>query len=818
MPQRTKTNRDLIANSNNIYPPYHDFDANGYPTALYWANNHEGALDHRYRVTLASTKTRADDETIDIVESHREYYISEMIHAVYNMEDVQDNSTFRGRTMMDRTHPDHHSPYDVEATCRYLFIVIIDRCNEGYRGLASHNRLLAPKPDPQDVEGDCQQRINNVIRALRDWKSICREVLLEDSKVNQLANAPASLWKDKRLQQGNNKQKKASLQKDREAAHAKKGKKRRGNGDLPPITRTTQIRVNGKIEGQDSDEDEAEEIENGEESQADGGVPAVQGPPTLSAPSQPIRANNGHGGFGGRQNLFGSGRYMLRGNRAPTVPNALPTAPQQQQQQQQPKQAPSTPMQTHRLPRGPSFGQRLPVGAGVVQNNVAQGSNIGLNPHMGQNPNVARTYNQAQHHSQGQMNIGQQGNPTDNYPMQRPAQGYIAPPGYTLAGNLQNGIPPGTFFQPTPNGPIAYFPTSVLHRNATLPTFQANGLISQVAPQNSYINGGYTAEAGAAQARAIERIRLRGLSAPVVPSVPNVPANFTQTPLPFPALTPVPQPAQLTQPALHPSEERGYYPEDHEVDDLQDLLNQPLIPGSDDELPDVNSFPGPRSADDVFWDGPSVPAPVPQEVVPAPGEDDAVGDPVLEIALQGVESGVGGPLSMRPVQQTPQQIHQEICQQPAPPSGAPSPDHAFDPQLFPKFLQALKDQRYRTGQPQPSEAEAMAMFDDRLRLWQQQKEQGGNQPVQQRPAAVNVIPVSEPTAQQQVPQVATPTQVPAQVQASASNTNEVHPHPTNEAYKAAKRGRSASMDAQGLPPASRRKLNEGQDMDQGGIQ
>ena len=222
----------------------YSFDAQGLPTQLAWVGDLNGALDHRHCVTLGPKVPPARDATINHVKSRQEQYIREMIQAVFNMDGIHDNPTFGGRKMFIHGHKSQVSGYDVEAACRALFAAIISRCEFGYRGSAHANRLLNQGKNFEHVDrdGNCQTRIDNIIKALKEWKSICKEIVLTDSKIYNLANAPASVWQDKMEQKINNETKKKTTQKERvAAATATKGAgvtaEAIAKGPLPPVAR-----------------------------------------------------------------------------------------------------------------------------------------------------------------------------------------------------------------------------------------------------------------------------------------------------------------------------------------------------------------------------------------------------------------------------------------------------------------------------------------------------------------------------------------------------------------------------------------------------
>lgn len=180
----------------DVTAPY-DFNSHGGPTQLAWTNDLAGATAYRSRVTRLPKQLRASDATIARVKARQENYIYQMVRAMFKIDTTKDNHTFEGISWFTHGHENVVSACDVEAACRVLFKAIIDRCEIGCCGLEREDRLSKRYPAKVDLDGTCEARINNVVLALREWKSVCKDVLTSNSKIEQLANAPASLAKDK---------------------------------------------------------------------------------------------------------------------------------------------------------------------------------------------------------------------------------------------------------------------------------------------------------------------------------------------------------------------------------------------------------------------------------------------------------------------------------------------------------------------------------------------------------------------------------------------------------------------------------------------
>ncbi|KAH8728562.1 hypothetical protein GQ44DRAFT_724035 [Phaeosphaeriaceae sp. PMI808] len=205
------------------------FDENGRPTWLLFTNDFAAVDMYRRRFKSSPTLDPTTDDTIPVVIANKENHVADMIQAVYDTTNCQDNPNYEGIEYSTRGHPNSYQPKEVEATCWTLFQAVIERCQSGFRGHNDHNRLapsrrgkLAKQVQNEDVLGSCQQRIRNVILALREWKSVCVEVVTSDDKVLNLANSPATHRRDKLTQKIANRRKaETNVQRKKDAKDAK---------------------------------------------------------------------------------------------------------------------------------------------------------------------------------------------------------------------------------------------------------------------------------------------------------------------------------------------------------------------------------------------------------------------------------------------------------------------------------------------------------------------------------------------------------------------------------------------------------------------
>lgn len=219
----------------DITTPY-NFDDDGYPAQLAWPNDLSGAIAFHWRVTRLPKQAVT---TIAFVKAHREHYIHMMVQAVYSTDAAKDNPNFDGVAWFNIGGEHSVLPDEVEALCRVLFQAIIDSCKGGYCGVKRADRLSKKLPAKVDFKCNCKSRIENAVVALREWKSICKDIVISDSQIEDFANAPTSAAKDKKTYRENNGTKKETIQMGRAfgvtAVHgAEAAEKLKAQGNLPP--------------------------------------------------------------------------------------------------------------------------------------------------------------------------------------------------------------------------------------------------------------------------------------------------------------------------------------------------------------------------------------------------------------------------------------------------------------------------------------------------------------------------------------------------------------------------------------------------------
>jgi hypothetical protein len=131
-----------------------------------------------------------------------------------NLEEIKDPENSSAAKMF---RPEVYDSLLLEATCREIFLALIDRCKDGFRGPPQFNKALKPHRGLEaDADATCVQRMQNVVNALLWNKRVAKDVLFEDWKIRLLVNHPLAYDKEKDSQKGSNDQRRKRLELERE--------------------------------------------------------------------------------------------------------------------------------------------------------------------------------------------------------------------------------------------------------------------------------------------------------------------------------------------------------------------------------------------------------------------------------------------------------------------------------------------------------------------------------------------------------------------------------------------------------------------------
>jgi hypothetical protein len=152
----------------------------------------EQARDHRRRATRFDRIPYCDPEsdlTIADIEQNRPHHVMRIYNAMTSGESAKDN---RGSIAMKRWVLDAHYPPDlVESYAHKLFDCLLLQIKQGFRGWV-HNDYVADerKGDDIDKDVDCAGRLDNIILALEQEKTICEDVMNSACQIRMFVNAP----------------------------------------------------------------------------------------------------------------------------------------------------------------------------------------------------------------------------------------------------------------------------------------------------------------------------------------------------------------------------------------------------------------------------------------------------------------------------------------------------------------------------------------------------------------------------------------------------------------------------------------------------
>jgi hypothetical protein len=188
------------------------------------------ALAYRRRVKRPLELLPEHDPSIEIVQANSHVWILKMVNAMLNMEDIYDQPGAIALPLFTTGHPRAYSHEDVEAACYSMFLTVIDRCKNGFRGVEPEDNRAYNDPRTfkkylgkkagnneapnqaldyrgtfqEDRTATCETRMQNVINCLHGWKNSCRDIMYHDYYQILLANHPLYYANQKAINQRGN--------------------------------------------------------------------------------------------------------------------------------------------------------------------------------------------------------------------------------------------------------------------------------------------------------------------------------------------------------------------------------------------------------------------------------------------------------------------------------------------------------------------------------------------------------------------------------------------------------------------------------------
>jgi hypothetical protein len=181
-PQGSSTNTvPSIRSRQTRYRPY---------SQLYQSS--EDAKRHRHVDTRFNREPyipQSQDSTIISIEAERSHHVQRIYDAMTSGNSARDNM---GSIAMKRwVHAAHYPANLVEAYAHKVFDCLLAQAKDGFRGW-HHNDYVVDdrKGEDEDRDVNCKERLDNVIRALEEEKTICEDVMNSACQIRMFVNAP----------------------------------------------------------------------------------------------------------------------------------------------------------------------------------------------------------------------------------------------------------------------------------------------------------------------------------------------------------------------------------------------------------------------------------------------------------------------------------------------------------------------------------------------------------------------------------------------------------------------------------------------------
>jgi hypothetical protein len=152
----------------------------------------EDAKRHRHVDTRFNREPyipQSQDSTIVSIEAERGHHVQRIYNAMTSGNSTRDNT---GSIAMKRwVHAAHYPANLVEAYAHKVFDCLLAQAKDGFRGW-HHNDYVVDdrKGEDEDRDVNCEERLDNIIRALEEEKTICEDVMNSACQIRMFVNAP----------------------------------------------------------------------------------------------------------------------------------------------------------------------------------------------------------------------------------------------------------------------------------------------------------------------------------------------------------------------------------------------------------------------------------------------------------------------------------------------------------------------------------------------------------------------------------------------------------------------------------------------------
>jgi len=158
----------------------------------------EAKLHRRTRMRFGRLPWRdpESDPTIAEIELHRAEHVERIYNAMVCGEYARDNA--KSTALKRWVHEPHYQSDLVEAYAHKVFDCLLEQVKEGFRGWHQNDYVNDErKGEDDDKDIDCAGRLENIITALQQEKSICENVMSSAWQIRMFVNAPKAYSKRK---------------------------------------------------------------------------------------------------------------------------------------------------------------------------------------------------------------------------------------------------------------------------------------------------------------------------------------------------------------------------------------------------------------------------------------------------------------------------------------------------------------------------------------------------------------------------------------------------------------------------------------------
>jgi hypothetical protein len=136
------------------------------------------------------------DPTIPEIEHQRERHVERIYNAMVCGDHARDNA--KSTALKRWVHEPHYQSDLVEAYAHKVFDCLLEQVKEGFRGWHQNDYVNDErKGEDDDKDIDCAGRLDNIITALEQEKSICENVMSSAWQIRMFVNAPKAYSKRK---------------------------------------------------------------------------------------------------------------------------------------------------------------------------------------------------------------------------------------------------------------------------------------------------------------------------------------------------------------------------------------------------------------------------------------------------------------------------------------------------------------------------------------------------------------------------------------------------------------------------------------------